>query len=179
MWTSTIWICWMKLKMTISTTLSRPSTDGHTRHLRRSSKTCIRTRMRQLSDSSIIRDRRISFGVSFGCCDPAGQGENDFERIWCFESSVSIRAAFCRILTMSVFARAAGNAAYILGTIAETPPGHARVVSLATGPEGGRLLHDLTHLFSNDDPETVMNAVGTLGTLVGLEMISRRTFCYV
>ena len=64
--------------------------------------------------------------------------------------------------------RVAGNAAYILGTIAESELGCFRVISLTTGKnnESSKILSDLTNMLAFDDSESVMNAAGTMGTLV-------------
>ncbi|KAK0065997.1 Usherin [Biomphalaria pfeifferi] len=63
--------------------------------------------------------------------------------------------------------RVAGNAAYILGTLAESDLGCHRILYLAKGrhKESKKILSDLTHMLTFDDPESVMNAAGTLGTL--------------
>ena len=67
-----------------------------------------------------------------------------------------------------VFCRVAGNAAYIIGTVAESELGCCRVLGLAGGryEEGRGFLHDLTTMLSIEDCESVMNAAGTIGTLV-------------
>jgi hypothetical protein len=64
--------------------------------------------------------------------------------------------------------RVSGNAAYILGTVAEDVHGRERVAGLVTGVAGecSRILPDFVRLFSVEDHETIMNAVGALGTLV-------------
>ncbi|XP_059146358.1 uncharacterized protein LOC131933809 [Physella acuta] len=62
--------------------------------------------------------------------------------------------------------RVAGNAAYILGTLAESEIGCYRILSLAKRNEDKRIiLKDLTRMLTFHDPESVMNAAGTLGTL--------------
>ncbi|KAH9512444.1 hypothetical protein Btru_039590 [Bulinus truncatus] len=63
--------------------------------------------------------------------------------------------------------RVAGNAAYILGTLAESDLGCHRILCLAKGryKEAKNILSDLTHMLTFDDQESVMNAAGTLGTL--------------
>lgn len=61
----------------------------------------------------------------------------------------------------------AGNAAYIIGTVAETEMGCYRILGLAKGQQGERkILADLTRMLTFDDSESVMNAAGTMGTLV-------------
>ncbi|XP_066293639.1 uncharacterized protein [Branchiostoma lanceolatum] len=61
--------------------------------------------------------------------------------------------------------RVGGNAAYILGTIAENELGAARVLSLTNGKSGEQILDDLTNMLTLADAESVMNAAGTIGTL--------------
>lgn len=62
----------------------------------------------------------------------------------------------------------AGNAAYILGTLAESEIGVARVLSLVNSrsSESKKILPNLTRMLTFDDSESVMNAAGTMGTLV-------------
>ena len=64
--------------------------------------------------------------------------------------------------------RVAGNSAYIIGTLAESELGCMRILSLAHGSsqESKRILPDLTRMLTFDDSESVMNAAGTMGTLV-------------
>ena len=62
--------------------------------------------------------------------------------------------------------RVAGNAAYIFGTLAEHGHGQIRVMSLINGDTPQNILSDLTTMLEYDDTESVMNAAGTLGTLV-------------
>ena len=66
------------------------------------------------------------------------------------------------------FDRVAGNAAYIIGTLAESDLGCMRILSLAKGgsKESKKILPDLTRMLTFDDSESVMNAAGTMGTLV-------------
>ena len=67
-----------------------------------------------------------------------------------------------------IVCRVAGNAAYILGTLAESEHGCFRVLSVTShpSPEARRILPDLTKMLLFDDAESVMNAAGTMGTLV-------------
>ena len=62
----------------------------------------------------------------------------------------------------------AGNSAYIIGTLAESDLGCCRIMALAKGrhSESRRILGDLTRMLTFDDAESVMNAAGTMGTLV-------------
>ena len=69
----------------------------------------------------------------------------------------------------------AGNAAYILGTVAESESGALRVISLTSSMnrESKGILLDLTNMLLFDDSESVMNAAGTMGTLVWFSLIHR------
>lgn len=64
--------------------------------------------------------------------------------------------------------RVAGNSAYIMGTLAESDLGCMRILSLVNGGsrESKKILPDLTRMLTFDDSESVMNAAGTMGTLV-------------
>lgn len=64
--------------------------------------------------------------------------------------------------------RVAGNAAYVIGTLAEMDLGKKRIVHIFTerGEQTKRVLPSLTKMLDMLDMETVMNAAGTLGTLV-------------
>ena len=64
--------------------------------------------------------------------------------------------------------RVAGNAAYIFGTLAEHGHGQSRVMGLINGEHPHNILADLTTMLEYDDTESVMNAAGTLGTLVSV-----------
>ena len=72
---------------------------------------------------------------------------------------------------MGSHCRVAGNAAYILGTLAESEIGSYRVMGLATSRsmETRHILSDLTAMLKFEDSESVMNAAGTMGTLVSFE----------
>ncbi|XP_077986413.1 uncharacterized protein LOC144440857 [Glandiceps talaboti] len=61
--------------------------------------------------------------------------------------------------------RVAGNSAYILGTLAENDLGQKRVLSILQDKDALKILDDLTTMLAFDDPESVMNAAGTMGTL--------------
>ncbi len=65
-----------------------------------------------------------------------------------------------------MYYRVAGNAAYIIGTLAESELGCYRVISLTHSRHGCSILQDLTNMLTFDDSESVMNAAGTMGTLV-------------
>ena len=74
----------------------------------------------------------------------------------------------CAIYKFGFFfsCRVAGNAAYIFGTLAENQEGQMRVMSIINGSHPQTILPDLTNMLDYDDDESVMNAAGTLGTLV-------------
>ncbi|KAJ8038844.1 Usherin [Holothuria leucospilota] len=84
-------------------------------------------------------------------------------------------------LLASENARTAGNAAYIFGTLAEHDVGQTRVLELINGPYPHHILADLTDMLAFDDPESVMNAAGTIGTLAdspaGREWILKESYC--
>nr|CAB3262567.1 uncharacterized protein LOC100180399 [Phallusia mammillata] len=61
--------------------------------------------------------------------------------------------------------RIASNAAYVIGSLAETELGSHRVLSLTKGRKSGSIIQDLTRMLESEDQECVMNAAGTLGTL--------------
>ncbi|XP_071822015.1 uncharacterized protein [Apostichopus japonicus] len=83
-------------------------------------------------------------------------------------------------LLASENSRTAGNAAYILGTLAEQDTGQSRVLGLVNGSYPHKILADLTDMLSFDDAESVMNAAGTIGTLAdspaGREWILREPY---
>lgn len=64
----------------------------------------------------------------------------------------------------------AGNASYVIGTLAEMDLGKRRIVHICTdkGDQANKILPALTDMLDMTDTETVMNAAGTMGTLVGL-----------
>lgn len=66
--------------------------------------------------------------------------------------------------------RTAGNASYVIGTLAETDLGKRRIVQICTdkGDQAKKILPALTNMLDMADTETVMNAAGTMGTLVRL-----------
>ncbi|XP_032229657.2 uncharacterized protein LOC116613146 isoform X2 [Nematostella vectensis] len=65
--------------------------------------------------------------------------------------------------------RVAGNAAYVIGTLAEMDLGKKRIVQICTdnsdSEQTKRILPSLTRMLEMVDMETVMNAAGTMGTL--------------
>ncbi|KAM7447165.1 hypothetical protein ABFA07_004601 [Porites harrisoni] len=63
--------------------------------------------------------------------------------------------------------RTAGNASYVIGTLAETDLGKRRIVQICTdkGDQAKKILPALTNMLDMVDTETVMNAAGTMGTL--------------
>ncbi|XP_039270176.2 uncharacterized protein LOC120344915 isoform X1 [Styela clava] len=65
--------------------------------------------------------------------------------------------------------RIASNAAYVIGSLAETELGSHRILSLTHGKRAVTILEDLTKMLTVEDAETVMNSAGTLGTLAETE----------
>lgn len=66
-------------------------------------------------------------------------------------------------------ARISGNSAYIIGTIAENEIGISRIIELLnskTNPESKNILPYLIKMLQSDDDECLMNAAGTIGTIV-------------
>lgn len=68
--------------------------------------------------------------------------------------------------------RTAGNASFVIGTLAETDLGKRRIVQICTdkGDQAKKILPALTNMLDMADTETVMNAAGTMGTLVRLSI---------
>lgn len=65
--------------------------------------------------------------------------------------------------------RISGNSAYVFGTIAETSNGIERVLGLLNNrshPDATRILPYLINLLKTSDFECMMNAAGTIGTIV-------------
>ena len=58
----------------------------------------------------------------------------------------------------------------MIGTLAETDLGKRRIVHICTdrGDQAKKILPALTNMLDMSDTETVMNAAGTMGTLVRL-----------
>ena len=58
----------------------------------------------------------------------------------------------------------------MIGTLAETDLGKKRIVHICTdrGDQAKKILPALTNMLDMSDTETVMNAAGTMGTLVRL-----------
>lgn len=56
----------------------------------------------------------------------------------------------------------------MIGTLAETDLGKRRIVHICTdkGDQAKKILPALTNMLDMSDMETVMNAAGTMGTLV-------------
>ena len=56
----------------------------------------------------------------------------------------------------------------MIGSLAEGDPGKRRIVRICTehNVDARRILPSLTSMLDMTDPETVMNAAGTMGTLV-------------
>lgn len=65
--------------------------------------------------------------------------------------------------------RVSGNSAYVFGTIAESSEGIERIVGLLNNkknPESNHILLYLVNLLKSTDYECLMNAAGTIGTIV-------------
>lgn len=65
--------------------------------------------------------------------------------------------------------RISGNSAYVFGTIAETSEGMNRVLGLlnnSSHPDSVWILPHLINLLKSSDYECMMNAAGTIGTIV-------------
>jgi hypothetical protein len=65
--------------------------------------------------------------------------------------------------------RISGNSAYIIGTIAENEIGILRIIELLnskTHAESKNILSYLIQMLQSDDDECLMNAAGTIGTIV-------------
>ena len=65
--------------------------------------------------------------------------------------------------------RVSGNSAYVFGTIAESNEGIERIVGLLNNkknPESNHILLYLVNLLKSTDYECLMNAAGTIGTIV-------------
>ena len=65
--------------------------------------------------------------------------------------------------------RVSGNSAYVFGTIGETSDGIERVVGLLKNknhPDSIKILSYLVDLLKSTDYECLMNAAGTIGTIV-------------
>lgn len=66
--------------------------------------------------------------------------------------------------------RISGNAAYVFGTIAEASDGIDRVLALLNNrshPLASQILVNLVNLLKTSDFECMMNAAGSIGTIVG------------
>ena len=65
--------------------------------------------------------------------------------------------------------RVSGNSAYVFGTIAESDDGIERIITLLNNklnPESENFLLYLVNLLRSTDYECLMNAAGTIGTIV-------------
>jgi hypothetical protein len=65
--------------------------------------------------------------------------------------------------------RISGNSAYVLGTIAETEHGTSRIIDLLnnnTNKEAKNILLYMINMLKSTDAECLMNAAGTIGTIV-------------
>ena len=65
--------------------------------------------------------------------------------------------------------RISGNSAYVFGTLAETEEGIDRIIYLLnnnSNPESAKILSYLIKLLKSNDYECMMNAAGSIGTIV-------------
>ena len=65
--------------------------------------------------------------------------------------------------------RISGNSAYVLGTIAETENGTERIIELLnnqTNKDAKFILLYMINMLKSNDAECLMNAAGTIGTIV-------------
>ncbi len=65
--------------------------------------------------------------------------------------------------------RISGNSAYIIGTLAESDDGIDRILSMLVdgmNPEKNHFLPYLVNMLRSNDIECLMNAAGTIGTIV-------------
>ena len=72
--------------------------------------------------------------------------------------------------------RIAGNESYVVGSLAETSLGCSRIIRVCTNSavdDESEVLLNLTSLLDVSDAETVLNAAGTLGTLVSKVIMKR------
>jgi hypothetical protein len=70
--------------------------------------------------------------------------------------------------------RVSGNSAYVFGTIAESEDGIERITNLLNNnkhPDSKNVLSYLVKLLKTSDYECLMNAAGTIGTIVGFFLI--------
>ena len=76
--------------------------------------------------------------------------------------------------------RIAGNAAFVIGTIADTNDGSERLIAMVVKSEdlSTKILDDLIKLLGYKDDEIVLNSVGALGSLVDSES-GRQWICNV
>lgn len=66
-------------------------------------------------------------------------------------------------------ARISGNSAYVIGTIAETENGTERIIDLLnskSNSEAKNILLYMVNMLKSTDSECLMNAAGTIGTIV-------------
>ena len=67
--------------------------------------------------------------------------------------------------------RISGNSAYVLGTIAETENGTLRIIELLnnnTNKDAKFILFYMINMLKSTDAECLMNAAGTIGTIVNI-----------
>ena len=124
---------------------------------------CCQTQNANCFSTDTKRDCAIFWSTLFAqACLSDREGKYSKKKFFLVKKCVLSRAMFFLIH------RVAGNSAYIIGTLAESDIGCMRILSLAKGgsTESKKILPDLTKMLTFDDSESVMNAAGTMGTLV-------------
>ncbi|XP_041370991.1 uncharacterized protein LOC121384598 [Gigantopelta aegis] len=117
--------------------------------------------------SELIRgDKRSHAALEMLVDDLHGDKERTITQFLCHSGSEDFLWGLIKLLGSDI-PRMAGNAAYIIGTVAESDLGCYRILSLAREQTRGNhsILEDLTRMLKFDDSESVMNAAGTMGTL--------------
>ncbi|KAK2186772.1 hypothetical protein NP493_189g01018 [Ridgeia piscesae] len=116
--------------------------------------------------SLICRDDRANAALEMLVDDLHAAKDRTIRAFLCHSGSEDFLWGLVRLLG-SDNARVAGNAAYILGTVAENELGCYRIISMtqACSPRCNTILIDLTNMLAFDDSESMMNAAGTIGTL--------------
>ncbi|XP_013414225.1 uncharacterized protein LOC106176403 isoform X2 [Lingula anatina] len=111
-------------------------------------------------------DKRSHIALEMLVDDLHVEKDKTITKFLCHSGSEDFLWGLVKLLA-SENSRVAGNAAYIIGTLAENDIGCYRVLSLTNSShaEGKKILPDLTRMLTFDDSESVMNAAGTMGTL--------------
>ena len=94
--------------------------------------------------------------------------ELTIEKFLCHSSSEDFLWGIVKLMS-SENLRVSGNSAYVFGTIAETNDGIERIIGLLTNrshSDSEKILNNLVNLLKSTDYECLMNAAGTIGTIV-------------